>query len=84
MKIWAKLMKNGRNMKDIIYSNDFELDYETYEIILREITQLLDVSCPITMHTHYNSFNQFNIHKFKAPDFIDTFEYDTLDFERFE
>lgn len=84
MKIWARLMKNGRNIKDTVYSSDMELDFDTYEIILREITQILDVSCPITMHQHYLSFNEFNIHKFKAPDFVDVFEYDTLDFERFE
>ena len=84
MKIWARLMKNGRNMQDIIYTSDMELDFDTYEIILREITQQLDVSCPITMYHHFVSFNQFNIHKFKAPDFIDRFDFDTLDFERYE
>ena len=84
MKIWARLMKNGRNIKDTIYSTDMELDFDTYEIVLREIAQLLDVSCPITMMHHYLAFSEFNIHKFKADDFIESFIYDTLDFERFE
>lgn len=84
MKIWAKLLIDGKNIKDTLYADNFTLTFETYENMLRKVAELLDISSPVTMYIHYRHFKEFNIHKFKPDDFVESFEYDVLELECYE
>lgn len=81
MKIWAKIITKHRKVKDVIYSDELTLNFDNYEIMLRGVAALLDISTPLTMEIHYQHFSKFNIHKFKAPDFIEPINFDYLELE---
>ena len=81
MKIWARLMIDGKNVKDTLYQDNKSLTYESYENMLRNIADLLDISSPVTMTIHFKHFKEFNIHRFKPDDFVESFEYDSMEIE---
>jgi len=84
MKIWARLMIDGKNVKDTLYQDNKSLTYESYENMLRNIADLLDISSPVTMTIHFKHFKDFNIHRFKPDDFVESFEYDSMEIECYE
>ena len=84
MKIWARLMIDGKNVKDTLYQDNKSLTYESYENMLRNIADLLDISSPVTMTIHFKNFKEFNIHRFKPDDFVESFEYDSMEIECYE
>ena len=59
MKIWARLMIDGKNVKDTLYQDNKSLTYESYENMLRNIADLLDISSPVTMTIHFKHFKEF-------------------------
>lgn len=84
MKIWARLIIDGKNVKDTLYCNKNALTFANYEIMLREVAYLLDIPSPISMKIHFNHFKKFNIHKFTVDDFVESFDYDALEIECYE
>ncbi len=84
MKIWARLMIDGKNVKDTLYQDNKSLTYESYENMFRNIADLLDISSPVTMTIHFKHFKEFNIHRFKPDDFVESFEYDSMEIECYE
>ena len=84
MKIWARLMIDGKYVKDTLYQDNKSLTYESYENMLRNIADLLDISSPVTMTIHFKHFKEFNIHRFKPDDFVESFEYDSMEIECYE
>lgn len=81
MKIWAKIIINHRVVYSIMHSNDSQLDFNTYEIVLREIATKLDIYTPLSLDIHYRHFAKFNIHRYKAADFIEPIYFDYLELE---
>lgn len=84
MKIWARLLVDGKNVKDTLYQDNMPLTFATYELMLRKIAELLDISSPVTMSIHFKHFKEFNIHRFKPDDFVESFDYDSLEIECYE
>lgn len=84
MKIWARLMVDGKNVKDTLYADDKKLTLANYEIMLRKVAEQLDIASPITMPIHFRHFKEFNIHRFKPDDFVEGFDYDSLEIECYE
>lgn len=84
MKIWARLIIEGKNVKDTLYEDGYSLTLKSYENMLRKVAYLLDIPSPVTMQIHFNAFKQFNIHKFTADDFVESFDYDALEIECYE
>lgn len=77
-------MIDGKNVKDTLYQDNKSLTYESYENMLRNIADLLDISSPVTMNIHFKHFKEFNIHRFKPDDFVESFEYDSMEIECYE
>lgn len=85
MKVWARMIKDGKNIKDTLYEDNCELcDIKCYEIMLREVAYSLDIPTPLTLQTHLKHFNKFNLQKFKFKDFIESINFDWLEIERYE
>ena len=57
---------------------------ESYENMLRKIAEQLDISSPVSMMIHFRHFKEFNIHRFKPDDFVESFEYDSMEIECYE
>lgn len=85
MKVWAKLLVDGRNVKDTLFDDDKnKIDYGDYEEMLRSVAYLLDIPTPLALKAQYRHFNSFKVNKYAPKDFIETVDFDFLEIERYE
>ena len=82
MKIWAKVMKGDKILRDVIYENDLTLTPSNFQRTLQEISYKLDVATPVTLPTHYKHFEIFNRVKYLPRDFIEEVDYTSFVLER--
>ena len=78
MKIWAKLIKNGKIQEQFVYEKSEKLTYSHFFDYLTEICQKFDIPTPVLMKTHIFNFAKFNHVKFAPRDFVESFDYDQL------
>ena len=64
MKIWAKLITNGKIKKQIVYERDEKLVYSQFFDYLTDMCQKLDIPTPVLLKTHIFNFAKFNHVKF--------------------
>ena len=81
MRIWAKIIKNNEIEKDIIYEDDSEMKYLTYQKWVGDICNLLEISTPVIIPYHYKNFALFHNTMSKAADFVHPVEFDALRIE---
>ena len=82
MKIWAKVMKGDKILRDVIYENDLTLTPSNFQRTLQEISYKLDLATPVTLPTHYKHFERFNRVKYLPRDFIEEVDYTSFVLER--
>ena len=82
MKIWAKVMKGDKILRDVIYEKDLTLTPSNFQRTLQEISYKLDVETPVTLPTHYKHFERFNRVKYLPRDFIEEVDYTSFVLER--
>lgn len=78
MRIWAKLMTDGKIKKQFVYENPEKLTYSHFFEYLTEICQMLDIPTPVLTKTHIFNFAKFNHVKFIRRDFVESLDYDHL------
>lgn len=78
MRIWAKLITDGKIKKQYVYENPERLTYSHFFEYLTDICQALDVPTPVLTKTHIFNFAKFNHVKFPARDFVETLGYEQL------
>ncbi len=78
VKISATLIKNHRNVKNIVYQNVNEYDSQNFYSYLVEICNRLDVSTPIVIPYTKKCYEEFNFVKFSKSDFVDKINFDFL------
>jgi hypothetical protein len=78
MRIWAKLMTDGKIKKDFVYELKEQLTYSHFLDYMIDISQALDIPTPVVMKTHIFNFAKFNHVKFLSRDFVESLGYDYL------
>ncbi|MBQ9118140.1 MAG: hypothetical protein IJY11_02945 [Clostridia bacterium] len=78
MKIWAKLLTDGKIKKQMVYEKDEKLTYSHFFDYLTDICGVLDIPTPVLLKTHIFNYAKFNHVKFTAKDFVEHFSYDQL------
>lgn len=78
MKIWAKLMLDGKIKNQIVYEKDEKLTYSHFFDYLVDICAKLDIPTPVLLKTHLFDYAKFNHVKFTSRDFVEAFPYDSL------
>lgn len=78
MKIWAKLITDGKIRKQYVYERNERLTYSRFFDYLSDVCQALDVPTPVLMKTHVFNFAKFNHVRFTARDFVESLGYDQL------
>lgn len=78
MKIWVKLITDGKICKQMVYEKDERLTYSHFFDYLVEICDKMDVPTPVLTKTHIFNFAKFNHVKFVARDFVESLGYDHL------
>lgn len=78
MKIWAKLLENGKIKKQCVYEQAEKLTFSHFFSYLTDICHELDVPTPVLLKTHVFNFAKFNHVKFVSRDFVESFPFDSL------
>jgi hypothetical protein len=78
MRIWAKLMTDGKICKQTVYENPEKLTYSHFFEYMTDICQELDIPTPVLTKTHIFNFAKFNHVKFIPRDFVESLGYDRL------
>lgn len=78
MRIWAKLVTNGRIKEQFVYENAEKLTYSHFFEYLTEVCYALDIPTPVLTKTHIFNFAKFNHVKFTQKDFVESLGYDHL------
>lgn len=78
MRIWAKVMVDGKIKKQMVYERDDALVYSKFFEYMSEICTALDVPTPVIIKAHIFNFAKFNHVKFVARDFVEALGYDQL------
>jgi len=78
VRIWAKIMKDNKLVKDMIYESiDIFRPRDLY-LYLQEICHTLDISSPAVLKSHENNYSNFNICTFLPRDFVEPVDFDKL------
>ena len=78
MRIWAKLMTDGKIKEQFVYEKAEKLTYSHFFDYLTEICAKFDAPTPVLTKTHIFNFAKFNHVKFTSKDFIESLGYDCL------
>lgn len=78
IRMWAKLVKNHKIIKDVIFERTGDIDYSEMFDYLVEICDKLDIPTPIIVKSNIFNYAKFNHVKFKAEDFVESVNFDYL------
>ena len=78
VKIWAKVMKGSKILKQFMFEKQENLDYSKFFDYLREICENLDVATPVLIKTHLFNFAKYNNVRFTGSDFVEQISFDKL------
>lgn len=78
MKIWGKLIKGDRIMRDVLYESALVVSPQNFKRDLQEVCYRLDTSTPVVLPTHYKHFTRFNRIKFLPRDFVEEVDFTSL------
>ncbi len=78
IKIWAKLIKDNKIVKDYVFSLEEKMDYSKFLEYLIDIAYNLDIPTPVLIKTHIFNYAKYNTVRFLPQDFVDTVDFDKL------
>lgn len=78
IRIWAKIYKNNRIVKDTIYESIDNFHKETFYVHVQELCHKLDIPTPLILNYHISSYIEFNRCIFKPADFVEQVHFDKL------
>ena len=82
MKVWAKVMRGDKILRDLIYEADLSLTQSGFQTLMQEVSYGLDIATPVILATHLKHLEKFNRVKFLDRDFIEDVDFDLLIVER--
>lgn len=84
VRIFAKIIKNHKTVKSVTYNNVNEYESSRFYFYLSETCRKLELSTPITVDYHRESFEKFNMVKFFPEDFVDGVDFDCFILENID
>ena len=78
IRIWAKILKNGKIIKQFVYEREGVTDYSLFFDYVRDICETLDCPTPVLIKTHLFSYAKYNNVKFGKDDFVEKVDFDKL------
>lgn len=78
VRIWAKILKNNKIIKQCVYENDNPIDYSLFLSYVRSICERLDCPTPVLIKTHLFNYAKYNNVKFTKDDFVESVDFDKL------
>ena len=78
VRIWAKIMKDNKLKKDLIYESIDTFSINDLYLYMQEICHKFDEPAPVVLKTHENNFLNFNTCTFLPRDFVESVNFDKL------
>lgn len=80
-RLWAKIFKDNRMIKDMVVTNDSKELRRTQKIFeaIEEVCNAYDLSKPIWLDATINDFKRHDKTRFTQDNFIDTIDFDYLE-----
>lgn len=75
-RIWAKVIKDGKIIKQTVYEKDSKFAYGHFFDYLADICEQLDMATPILIKRHIINYAKFNMVKFMPSDFAESVDFD--------
>ena len=77
-RIWGKVLKDGKIVKQITYQRDGKFSYSEFFTYLADICEGLDIATPVLLKTHIFNYAKFNTVRFIPRDFAESVDFDKL------
>lgn len=77
-RIWAKVMKDDKIVKQFMLEKFTSIDYSDFYEYLTEICENLDIPTPVLIKTHLFNYAKYNVVRFKKDDFVESIDFDKL------
>lgn len=77
-KIWAKVLKDGKIIKQLTYEREDKFSYSQFFSYLADICEALDISTPVLLKTHIFGYAKFGTVRFIPRDFAEPVDFDKL------
>ncbi len=78
VRIWAKVMKKDKILKQYMFENTAEMDYSEFFSYLKDICENLDIATPVLIKTHLFNYAKYNVVRFTQSDFVEQISFDKL------
>ncbi|MBO7149872.1 MAG: hypothetical protein J6V71_03150 [Clostridia bacterium] len=78
IRIWAKVMKKDKILKQYMFEKQTEMDYSEFFSYLKDICENLDIATPVLIKTHLFNYAKYNVVRFTASDFVEQISFDKL------
>lgn len=80
MRIWFKLIKDNRLVRDYTYEN-YEINTRTKKVFeaITEVSHEFDLTEPIWLDLNIRDFKKYSKTRFTADSYIESFDYDYLE-----
>ncbi len=76
VRIWAKVLKEEKILKDTIYEDTSNFDSDNFFNYIADICQTLDIATPVILSKHLLHYVEFNTAIFLPQDFPEDVEFD--------
>ena len=76
IKIWAKVLKEGKIIKQTVFEKDDAIDWGKIPEYVFEIAHSLDIPSPVILKSHVINYAKFNHVKFIPSDFLEEVGFD--------
>ena len=86
MRLWGKIMKNGKLLRDLTVTDDGS-DTRTHRILhaLEEICRTMDLGVPLWLETNVRDFQRYKKTRFYQDSFVgEQIDFDFLEFQILE
>lgn len=77
-KIWAKIITDGKIVKQTVYEGEEKFTYSRFFDYLAGICETLDVATPVLLKTHIFNYAKFSTVRFIPRDFAEPVDFDKL------
>lgn len=77
MKIWGKVIKNNKIIKDAVVTSDLDASYqENLKACIIELCEKFDIAKPYWLPTNLDEYNKRNKTTFNLHNFMDEIDFD--------
>ncbi|MBO5068625.1 MAG: hypothetical protein J6C62_09580 [Clostridia bacterium] len=76
IRIWAKVMKKDKILRQCMFEKEGAIDYSEFFDYLREICETLDIATPVLIKTHLFNYAKYNNVRFNQSDFVEPISFD--------